>query len=232
MWTLLFLLACGDDTTPADSGAAGDSGTPPADTFEPDLGLGTLTGDCNVLDDEWSVDDPFTFRNAVDLVGWDESLLSEGGQAIWEAGNLGGSSLESEVLAFEVLHACEGAALLRTEGEIAYVDDGGKKTDALVEIDGVVVGLSVTRAFHWPPEDPYTEEEAAALLEDKLLDVVASAENAAASDAWARSVLHVIAYDGQYADQVDAAWAALDAAVKGSHGVIVTVTDGDDEAIY
>ena len=228
MITLTLMLACGGSPTTGDS--AGDTGT--SDTGPASLGLGVVSGDCGVLDDEWQSSDPFTARNAVDLSGWDEALLSDEGRTVWEAGNLGGSSLESEVLAFEVLQACEGAGLLKTEGEIAYDDEGGKKTDLLLDIDGVQVGVSVTRAFHYPPGEPYTAAEAVALLEDKFDDLTASAQNAADSDAWGRSMLHVVAYDAQHADEIDTAWLGLEGAVKGDHGLIVTVTDGDDEAIY
>ncbi len=234
MVTLWLLFACTDDTTPptGDSGPADSGTTLGTTTDEPELGLGELSGDCGVLDDEWTSSEPFTLRNAVELAGWDEALLSDQGTVVWEAGNLGGSSLESEVLAFEVLHACEGAALLKTEADISYDDSGGKKTDLLVEIDGHTVGVSVTRAFHYPPDEPYTLAEAEDLLLDKLADVALSADNASDADAWSRSVLHVVAYDGQYGDQITAAWAGLDSGVKGDHGVVLTVTDGDDEAIY
>lgn len=227
--TLLWLLACAGGTT-GDTGT-GDTGA--GDSAPPTLALGVLDGDCGVLDDgEWGSEDPFLFQNTITLVGFDPSQLTADGLTIWEAGNLGGSSLASEVLAFEVLQACEGASLDKTEGEIAYDDAGGKKTDLLVIIDGLALGISVTRAFHWPPEDPYTLDEARDLLDGKLTDLVTSAENAAESDAWARSMLHVVAYDSPSADQIRHAWTGLDSAVRGDHGVIITVTDGDDEAIY
>lgn len=45
-------------------------------------------------------------------------------------------------------------------------------------------------------------------------------------------MLHLVACDAQHVDEFDAAWAGLDSAVRGDHGVIVTVTGGDDDAIY
>ncbi len=63
-----------------------------------------------------------------------------------------------------MLYRCELAVLLKTEAEIVYRDDGGKKTDLLVEMDAAKIGVSVTRAYGWPPEDPYTVEDATALL--------------------------------------------------------------------
>ncbi len=224
---LTVLLACPSAVDTAETGDSSDSG----EAIE--WGLGELSGDCGVLDEEvWGSAEPALYRNAADLAGWDEALLSEGGAEILAEGNLGGSSLESEILAFEVLHACEGASLTKTEGEIAYQDDGGKKTDLLVEIDALQVGVSVTRAFHWPPEDPYTEAEAASLLEDKLGDVLLSAANVDTSDAWVRSMLHVIAYDSQHGNEVESAWATLDPEVRAATLVVLTTTDGDDAVIY
>ena len=140
--------------------------------------------------------------------------------------------MNSEVTAFEVLHRCEIAFLIKSETEITYIDDGGKKTDMIVEIDGQDVGVSVTRAFHWPPEEPYTEPEAYDLLSDKLSDVLLSAANADPSNAWDYTILHVIAYDGSYADQVEAAYTTLPDGLKDDTAVVVTVTDGNDDFVY
>jgi hypothetical protein len=215
-------------------GNAGDGGTE-IDAGTPLPGWGDISGACAVLDDEeWNASEPFIFRNAIDLgtSGFDENLLTPGGLEIWEDGNLGGSSIHSEIIAYELLHRCELAGLLKTEGEILYQNDGGKKTDILVDLDTRKVGVSVTRAFHFPPTDPYTETEAADLLSDKLNDVLLSAQNADPADAWQHSVLHVVAYDHQYADVVEAAFADLDPAVKADTIVFVTVTDGQDDFVY
>ncbi|PIE19604.1 MAG: hypothetical protein CSA65_01675 [Proteobacteria bacterium] len=199
-------------------------------------GFGALMGDCGVLDDtEWSAaSSPFYFRNAIDFgaAAFDETKLSAGGQKVFTDGNLGGNSLHSEVFSYEVLYRCELATLLKTEKDITYLDDGGKKTDLLVEIDGRKVGVSVTRAFHYPPGQPYTEAEARTLLEKKLPDVLASAANAKAEDAWERSMLHVIAADAQHADVVKTAYDQLDPQVRANTLLLVTVTDGKDDYIY
>jgi hypothetical protein len=205
------------------------------DSQGPDLpldGLGTITGDCGELDAaEWDSAQPFFFRNALDLdAGFLVEELSEGGAKVYEDGNLGGSSIVSEVLAYELLYRCELASLLKTEGEIVYEVEG-KKTDLLVDIDARTVGVSVTRAFHWPPEDAYTLEEAEELLSDKLADAGQADDNVAAEDAWSRTLLHVIAYDAQYADMVEQAWQGL-GSVREDFLVIVTVTDGDDAEVY
>jgi hypothetical protein len=233
----------GQDTA-ADTSQIDPGGDTSADSGEEDSGQdsgtttgewGDLSGDCGVLDvEEWESDAPVLFRNLVDFGDqeFDTALLSSGGIEIYEEGNLGGSSLHSEILAFEMLGRCEEAQLLKTEGEILYTDEGGKKTDLLVEIDGLSVGVSVTRAYHYPPDEPYTLKEGLTLLEDKLSDVLLSATNAAAEDSWARSMLHVIAVDATAADAIQAAHDQLEADVRDSTLLIVTVTDGNDDIVY
>ena len=220
------------DDDAADDDAADDDA---AGQDVPLDGFGEITGDCGVLDDEeWDSPSPFLFRNAVDFgsLEYDDSLLSAGAQEIIADGNLGGSSIYSEAIAFDMLYRCELADLLKTETEIIYLDDGGKKTDILVELDALDVGVSVTRAYHWPPEDPYTVEEALELLDGKLADVLLSAANADPADAWVRSILHVVAYDAAYADSVETAFAQVDDDTKADTIVVVTVSDGEDEFLY
>jgi hypothetical protein len=123
--------------------------------------------------------------------------------------------------------------LLKTEGKISYKDSGGKKTDLLLEIDARKVGVSVTRAYHYPPENPFTEAEAAALLQKKLADLPLSQANATSQDAWAHSILHVLAYNAQYASAVESAWDNLvSPATKGDALLVLTVTDGNDSFMY
>ena len=122
--------------------------------------------------------------------------------------------------------------MIKSETEIEYIDEAGKKTDMLVEIDTEYVGVSVTRAFHWPPEEPYTEEEAFDLLSAKLEDVQLSAANAAPSNAWNSAILHIVAYDSAYADRVEDAYSTLPGTLTSDAIVVVTATDGNDDFIY
>lgn len=213
----------------------GGMGEGPPESMAPRPGFGAISGECGVLDDgEWNASSPFLFRNAIDFgsEAYDKAKLSTGGQKIADAGNLGGSSLYSEIFAYEVLYRCEFATLLKTEGEIGYKDASGKKTDLLLRIDGRKIGVSVTRAFHFPPENPYTESEATNLLTKKLSDIALSAANASTQDAWGRSILSILAYNKQYADTVAAAYNKLDASVRAKVILILTVTDGKDDFVY
>lgn len=176
----------------------------------------------------------YVFRDTIDF-GADAyayDKLSPGGKKIYDDGNLGGSSLESEIISYEVLYRCELADLLKTEAEIVYQDTGGKKTDLLVGIDGFKVGVSVTRAFAFPPDAPYTQQQAHDLLLKKLSDIQLSNVNVSAADAWEKHVLHVIAYTSMHADMLEAAYPTLDASVRGDTVLMITVTEGADTFIY
>lgn len=215
-------------TTTADS--TGSSGTTDGDT-----GLGVISGECGLID-AMELDSPsaFTFDNSIDFfrLGFDYDLLTPGGQQVFDAGNLGGSSLHSEVISFEVLARCEGATLLATEGEIQYTDPMGTKTDLLVELDGRVVGVSVTRAVGFPFDAPYTELQAASLLTGKLEDILASTANVAPRDAWVKQILHVIAYADMHAQSIAAAYATLPPEITADTILLVTVTNGNDAFVY
>ncbi|HJN75996.1 MAG TPA: hypothetical protein QGF58_18845 [Myxococcota bacterium] len=232
----MMLIACTGREPQDGQGRPPLGGDDSADTG-PDVpldGQGEITGDCGFLaHQQWTSSESWLFRNSIDLgdAGLDVEDLSEGGAKVYTDGNLGGSSLLSEVLAFELLYRCELADLVKTEAEIEYATEG-KKTDLLVQIDSRSVGVSVTRAYHWPPEDLFTVEEADALLTDKLADASEADDNVAAADAWERTILHVIAYDSQYADMVEEAYGALGAGVTEDHILVVSVTEGDDEEVY
>lgn len=196
---------------------------------------GALSGTCGeVNDDDVLSDDPQYLANAIDFSArapFDVAYLTAGGLEIWNDGNLGGSSIHSEIFAYEVLSRCDGALLLKTEGEIVY-QTPGKKTDLLVEIDGQRVGVSVVRAMSFPKGAPYPVAQAYDLLEGKLSDILESSVNVDPADAWPKQILSVIAQTPDHADALEAAWASIPAPVASDTIVFVTVTEGDDDFIY
>jgi hypothetical protein len=207
-----------------------DAGSGPAP------GFGALSGACGVLDAELTDAAPATIENRLDFGADpydddDAALLTAGGQAILAAGNAGGSSLLSEIFAYEVLARCEGALLLETETTISY-DEAGAITDLLVQIDGRKIGVSVVRAFHYPPDEAYPADEAAALALRKLADIQESSAHVSDADRWTKQILSVIAYSDAHADVFAAALDAVDAGVRGDTVVVVTVTDGADDPLY
>ena len=249
--TLLFLLlsACTASTPPTsdsggvseDSGIPSDSGidtsqpVDTADTSTPEASsFPDIQGDCDVLGPELSDEETHTFSNSLDfgMAGFDEEYLSAGGAQIYETDNAGGSSIFSEVFAFELLFRCENAALLKTETEISYTTTQGKITDLLVEIDATKIGVSVTRAFAYPPDTPYTPEMAEELLEKKLSGILESSENVAPEDAWEKQILHVLAYTADHQQTVLTTYADLDPALKADTILLVTATEGEDSFLY
>ncbi len=240
--------------TPTDSGSGSGDATVEDTNVDPDSsadadpdgsgapllplpGFGTITGACGVLDDELLSPDPSVIVDAIDFGTdpWDNpadlGLLTSGGQEMVADGNAGGSSLESEIFSLEVLTRCEGATLVKTETEVVY-DVSGSITDILVEIDGMKVGVSVTRAVGFPRDAVYSEATASALLTRKLTDIQESSAHVSAGDRWVKQILHVIAYADQHVAAMQAAYAALDPSVKADTILWVTRSDGDDEFLY
>jgi hypothetical protein len=206
--------------------------TPPLD------GFGGLTGNAFVLDDELTNSASSFFGNILDFagdpfdVGTDDARLTPGGRSILAAGASGGSSLLSEVFAFEVLARSEGAALVKTEAEILYQNLSGKKADFLVNIDGVKIGVTVTRAVTFPLEGSYTVAMAETLLNRKLADILAANANVQSADSWSKQILSIIAYSPDYIEVLRTAWGNVGANVKANTILLVTGTNGSDSFLY
>lgn len=216
-------------------GAGGTGGAGGGSSAIPLPGFGMISGACGVIDAmQVESPDPIVYRDTIDfgMDVYDRSKLSPGGQYIFDQGNLGGSSLESEIMSYEVLYRCELAKLLKTEAEVIYTDPGGKKTDLLVDIDMFKLGVSVTRAYVFPPGTPYTQQMAYDLLNKKLSDILLSTANVTPADAWPKQILHVLAYTPAHADTMEAAYATIDPAVRANTILWLTVTEGSDEFIY
>jgi hypothetical protein len=236
----VLLAACGSSATGPDGGSDSSDAAPDAATTIdaspfPLAGFGSITGACDELDVELTSAQPSVFVDHLDFAAEymdaDLSQLTTGGQKIIADGNAGGSSLMSEVFAYEVLARCELAALLKTELEIDY-DDVGTITALLVEIDGYKIGVSVTRAVAFPFEDPYTAAQARTLLEGKLAGVLESSANVGPVDAWTKQILAVLAYGPDHATALETALAQIDSSLRADTIVWITVTDGADAFIY
>ena len=217
----------------ADGGSGG--GSAGAGGGEPLDGYGDLSGMCGDIDlEDVELPSPELLENLLDFTGspaFDPALLSPGGQQMYADGNLGGSSLYSEIFAYEVLWRCDGAELLKSEAEIVYAIEG-KKTDLLVQIDGEKVGVSVVRAESYPEGADYPVSQAYDVLFGKLADILQSSVNVAPEDAWKKQILAVMAQTPAHADAIEQAYAMVDAATKADTIVLVTVTEGDDAFLY
>ncbi len=194
--------------------------------------LGTLLGRCPALMAQLQSPLPSLVRNDLQFVmpeRYERAALSPGGQRLFDTPNAGGSSLESEVMSFEVLHFCDGALLQATETEIRYAppDDSGANsiTDILVTIGGARVGVSVTRAYR-PMPMVLTEADVRALLVTKLTGVNRSSMRVLPADRWIKQILHVFVANSNVGDLVERAWATIDAPTRANTIVLLTVTRG------
>ena len=102
----------------------------------------------------------------------------------------------------------------------------------LLEIDSVKIGVSVTRAFVYPPDTPYTNELAEELLEKKLAGVLDSSANVGDEDAWEKQILHILAYSPDHQARVLESYQELDPSLTADTIVMVTSTEGEDAFLY
>lgn len=198
-------------------------------------GYGVLSGDCDELDPSELVgmSAGTVLSNAIEfpMMPYELADLSAGGQMIFNAPSENPSSKDSELFAFEVLHRCELATLLKTESDIAYDENvPGPITDLLVEIDGYKIGVSVVRAFQFMGD--YTVQVALPKLNEKLADIQDSSQRVLPEDAWEKQVLSVIAEKPENAAVVVEALGLVAPAVRGDTIVVITVTNGEDAFIY
>lgn len=248
-WLLLVLFACGE-SAPSGSGPSGPFDPRPFEPEDPetdageaidasssdeDAGvvhdiLGTLaSGACGVVKTQIGAPTPSLETNLLVFVAGEEytrSALSLGGQAIYDAPNAGGSSKESEVMSFEVLHVCEGAVLLKTETDIKYQPpDAGSNaiTDMLVSIDGKKVGVSVTRIY---TPGGMSDMQVKTTVEGKLADVKRSSERVLPEDKWVKQILHVFSPNKAATDALGRVWPTIPADTKADTITLVTETKG------
>jgi hypothetical protein len=210
-----------------DTGPGGDAGDPK------NAILGTFgMGACPLVTSELGSPSPSLEQDGLTFVmgeTFDRAALSPGGQILFDTPNAGGSSFESEVMSFEILHYCEGASLLKTETQIGYAppDDAGANsiTDVLVEIGGKKVGVSVTRAYK-PKPMSFTQADAKALLDTKLAGVNRSSQRVLVGDKWVKQILHVLVADKEAHDAVVAAYPTVDPTLRADTIVLLTQTTG------
>jgi hypothetical protein len=233
------------DSSTEDTFLAVDTAPTPADTQAPDTAvfdvadaakfdiLGTLGGDCGGLLAELTKTTPSLYDNAVTFVASEkyvrESVSVPDGQKIFDAENAGGSSGESEVMSFEILHYCDDASLVKTETEITYAppDDTGANsiTDILVSIGGKKVGVSVTRAYK-PAPLTMSDAEVKALLEKKLDGINRSSIRVLPADKWVKQILHVFVANAEMEAAVKRVLPTIDAMKRADTILLLTRTAG------
>lgn len=138
--------------------------------------------------------------------------------------NAGGNSALSEAVALDVLHHATGARLDRTEMSIRYWERS-KITDFSVQICGVRIGVSVTRACRF--KGKFTLADAERLLKRKLFGILDSTEHVITPHQWRRQVLLIWAQRPAVADLLSAAWTSLPAQLRADTLVLVVVAQRD-----
>ena len=194
-------------------------------------GFGLITGG-NQIDDEllsviWSlITNEFDFG----LDPYDDSdfpLLTPDAQQILTAGDDFEAAFSMEFLA-----RAEFAQLLKTSTEIAYDDPAGKTTSYSIQIDQTSIGVLVTRAVRFPPTETLTVDQAIALLEGKLNDIVLSSANVSPADSWQKQILHVFSYSPENTAALLGALPQISQALLADTIIIITTTSGDDGFLY
>ena len=208
------------DASPSDGGPSNESI------------LGTLYGPCGVLRPMITSPMPSLVSNTLAFMPperWERAALSPGGQRLFDTPNAGGSSIESEVMSYEVLFHCDMAGLAATETEVMYTppDDAGPNTitDLVVTIDGMRVGVSVTRIYR-PMPMVLTDADVRSQLEGKLIGINRSSARVIPSQRWVKQILSVWVANATVADQVTRVWPTISAAIRADTIVLMTTTRG------
>merc|ERR1719271_1242464 len=115
-----------------------------------------------------------------------EELLHADASRLLSVPNAGGASRVSEAMSIEIMARAFGARLLRTETEIFYFPSNGAITDFTIELEGIALGVSVTRAMSAPGAD-FGTPQALQLLDKKLRGVIRS--TASCCGAWGKQIL-------------------------------------------
>ena len=224
------------DPSESDAGVAvkGDASTSDAGSI--DGGpygtlLGTLTGSCGIVRSQLLQPTPsFELQHLTFVAGetFGAASISADGQRMLTTPNAGGSSIESEVMSFEILRYCEGAKLLKTETEIQYMSGGSggsNITDNLLEIDGKKVGVNPIRIYR-PSNITLTDADVKKDLSDKLTSIKVSSERVVPADKWVKQIMHVWTANAAATDAVKRMYPTIDASTKADTIVLVTETKG------
>lgn len=211
---------------PKDAGTTADANVAPADV------LGTISGSCGHVKLHLTTASPSFIQNAIEFKAgesYDKASLSDDGDRLFDTPNAGGSSTESETMSFEILRACDGAKLLKTETEITYAppDDSGPSSisDMLVEIAGKKVGVQVTRVYR-PSNQTLTDDDAKTTLVKKFEGINRSTVRVLPADKWVKQILHVFTANKAGTDAVLRVLPTLDAALKADTIVVLTQSKG------
>lgn len=161
------------------------------------------------------------------LNDFDQELLCDGAEKVYESPNAGGSSICSETMSVQFLHDCDGGVLYKTETEVEY-DTQGSITDYVIVIAGEKVGVSVTRAYKGPFVDTFTVADAGELLTKKLGGINESSANVSDGDKWGKQILHIWTLQSAWVATLEDSYQDLPDETKSDTIVLVTVEEGSE----
>jgi len=149
-------------------------------------------------------------------------VLCRSAQRMLLEDNAGGSSRISEAMSFELLHRAFRASLICTEMELKYWPANGSMTDYSIEIDGICLGVSVTRAMGRRPDERIDELAAEALLRKKLSGILRSSETCI-THSFRKQILHIWVRTCADADAVERAYSRMEPLLVANTVVLLTV---------
>ena len=152
--------------------------------------------------------------------------LSDDGVSLRDTPNAGGASVRSEVMSMEVLKRTFGATLRATEMQVWYYPPNGPITDYVCEINGEILGVSVTRAFNFADPDAFTPESARHLLNKKLQGVINSTNNVL-FPGFTRQILHVFCHSARVARTLAEQYRCVRSEKRANTIVLLTICDAD-----
>jgi hypothetical protein len=155
--------------------------------------------------------------------------LSAGARQIKNSPNAGGSSVESEVLSFEIFKVGYNAKLLKTEMQVPYFPAGGSLTDYVMKMFDQIIGVSVTRAMKFDGAE-FTIDDADYLLRKKLRGIHQAAKNSLFK--WSKQLLHVWLFDESVECALLQAWSDLDVGLKRDTILVLTLATNSREIFF
>ncbi|KAL0482296.1 hypothetical protein AKO1_012921 [Acrasis kona] len=161
--------------------------------------------------------------------------LSKGARKILQSRNAGGNSYRSEALSFDIaLNLIPGIELLKTETEIKYSSRRSKKTDYVIRVSDIYLGVSVTRAMCYFEHQSFNKTDAYQMLYKKLKAVISSNESNCGDPKFDRQILHVFVQSQEISELLQEAYQSIEEEVKSNTIVLLTITPekGSDWLYY
>ena len=158
--------------------------------------------------------------------GFDAVALTDDGRALRDIPNAGGASVRSEVMSMEVLKRAFGATLLATEMQAWYWPAHSPITDYVCKVNETVLGVSVTRAFHYLGSSKFSQADANRLIKKKLQGVLNSMK-AIVYPKFERQILHVFCKAASVGEMVLQEYRKLGSALRGNTVLMLTVCEAE-----